>query len=286
MFQTIGLCLLIAIEIVGVSDSVHGSVDALATLDGERKIEFVLSNQPGFDTALDVDYPGVRSLEGFRIIRLLVAILYNKSRHGIKAYVVRWVVVDARGHREVHNLVPWAEAGGHEALTGEEIVWNPGEPRLVSPRFNWGVSPFDVQDRANLMASLAKDPLTAESATALSIDISVDAVVYDDGVFTGPDNGDFYDRYECERNGEQDEAELALSWLDGSLSDDDIVARLTADIEKGLTADASDRNSLLVGARGREATRLLKAFRLTGRTGLRNLSARVTSYKRAGLRRM
>jgi hypothetical protein len=286
LFPTIGLCLLMEIGFVGLAGSVHGRARGFSMPEEQRKIELILSNQQGFDTALNVDYPGVRSLEGFRVIRPLVAILYNRSRHGIKAYVVKWVIVDARGRTQVRNLVPWAEAGGREALTGEEVVWNPGEPRLVSPRFNWGVSPFDVQDRTILMASLANDPLAAESAAARSINISVDAVIYDDGVFSGPDNGDFYDQYECERNGEQEEASLALSWLDSRLSDDDIAARLAADMEKGLVADGSDRNSLLDAARGREATRLLKAFKSGGSTGLRSLSVRVTTYKRAALRRM
>jgi hypothetical protein len=286
MLRIAGMCLLAAIEVVSFASSIRAPTGVCSFAEKQRNIELIRSSESGFDTAVDVDYPGVRNLDGFNRVRPFLAILKNKSGHGIKAYVVKWVVVGARGRHEEHALVPWADAGGREALTGEEIVWNPGEPRLISPIFNWGVSPFDNQMRASTISAMARGLFAIDSNSPVTVDISLDAVVYDDGVFSGPDKGNFYDRYKCERDGEQDEAESVLSWIEASLSDDDIVTRLTAEIDKGLAADGIDRDSLLNAARGREGTRLLKAFRSGGRTGLRNLSLRVISYKRTALRRL
>jgi hypothetical protein len=285
MIRFIGSFLLVAIELVAFVGSEHGPTSVLALHGQPRNIELTTSNQPDFGTAVDVDYPGVRNMDGFSAIAPVLAILRNVSGHGIKAYVVRWEVIGARGSSQVHNLIPWADAGAREPLSGEEIVLKPGESRLVSPRFNWNVSPFEVQNKPDLLRALATGPLATEAAQARRIDISIDAVVYDDNVFSGPDKGDFYDRYECERNGEQDEGKAVLSLIDDNVTDDEVRMRLASDIEQGLESEGTDRESLLEASRGREAKRLLGTFNFKGRREVKELCLHLLTYDRTLLKR-
>jgi len=250
-----------------------------------RRIELFRWNQASFEAAVDADYPGLRQLNDFQNIKPFIAVLRNDSTHGIKAYVVKWSVIESTGRRYERTRIPWMGAGSREALTGEQIVWKPGERRLVSPSFDWGVSPSGIERRRKLLSALSKGPLATDAANALTVEISLDAVVYDDGVLSGPDKGNFCDRYECERNGELEEGAFVLSLLDLNLSDDEIVAQLNADIAKGQTQDGTDRANLLNAARGKEARIFLTVFNRNGRSGLQNLSLRLKSYDRTTLRR-
>jgi|HubBroStandDraft_4_1064222.scaffolds.fasta_scaffold35894_2 hypothetical protein len=286
MLRNIGWSILIATGTIFLTCSVRAQVGVSLPLEQHRTLDLLRSNQPGFEIAVDVQFPGLHKLDGFQAIKPFLAMLHNMSGHGIKGYVVRWVIVGANGSTHELNGTFWAGTGGPEVLSGQEIVWKPGEFRLVSPLFNWGVSSLDVQSRANLLSALVKDSLATDATNALSIDIFIDAVVYDDGIFSGPDSEDFYDRYECERNGALDEGIAVLNLIDRNASEDEIVTQLKTAIEKGQEKDGTDRTSLLEAARGREAQTLLGVFNQGGRIALRNLVQRVVSYNRTTLRRL
>jgi hypothetical protein len=274
----------IAMLVIGCRVEVYAQ-RPVPPLGQPRSIELLRSNQPSFEPSIDATYPGLRQLDGFEAVKPFIALLQNNSEHGIKAYVVKWSVVDVAGRRYELTRSPWAGATASGALTGEQIIWKPGEARLLSPSFDWGVSARAIESRAKLLSALSKGRFATDATTALSIDIWLDAVVYDDGVFGGRDKGNFYDRYECQQNGEQDEGAFVLSLLQLNLSDGEIVARLNADVEKGRGQDGSDRASLLDAARAKEARALLAVFNRSGWSGLKSVSLRLTSSERSVLRR-
>jgi hypothetical protein len=285
MLRGVGLILLIGGVTILWGSPVRSQMAVSRAIDQPRKLELLRSSEQGFDGSIDAFFPGLRQLDGFEPIKPLLVMLHNSSGHGIKAYVVRWVMARAKDSTRQREGIYWAGTGGSEALTGEEIVWKPDESRLVSPLFNWGVSPTVSQRMDKLLSALAKGPIVTDAADALNIEISIDAVVFDDGVFLGPDKGGFYDRYECERNGAQDEGKFVLSLLNANTSGDQIVAGLKANIETGQNQDGIDRNSLLGAARGREAQRLLRVFNESGRGALESLSRRLVGYAPTVLRR-
>jgi hypothetical protein len=250
-----------------------------------RRLELLRSNQPDFEPSIDANYPGLRQLDGFEAIKPLLVMLRNNSEHGIKAFVIKWSVVEATGRRFELTRSPWAGTSASGTLAGERIIWNPGEARLASPSFDWGIPGPGIESKAKLISAMSKGRLATDASASLNIDIWLDAVVYDDGVFGGPDKGNFYDRYECQQKGEQDEGAFALSLVELNLSDGEIVARLNADVEKARGHDESDRASLLDAARAMEARALLTILNRYGRSGLKTFSLRLARAERTILRR-
>src|ERR1700730_732286 len=241
----------------------YGQPGVRPTPTQPRNIELIASSQPGFEAAIDADFPGFRHLDGFETVRPYLTILHNNSGHDIKAYAVKWNITGLNGRNSERTLVSWVR-GGRGYLSGEVVVCRSGEARVISPLFNWGASPTTVAARSKLFSSLARGPF-ARDGSVFAIDVSIDAVVYDDAVCTGPNRTEFCERYEDERNGERDEAADTLQLLELNTPDDLITARLNSDMEKGRTvADRRDRSSFLESARGREARVLLAIFKRDG----------------------
>jgi hypothetical protein len=277
--------LLFAAAVMCFCARANGQVAVNALSESQRVIELISPSHPGFNAALDADYAGLRQADGFEMLRPFIALLRNNSGHGIKAYVLKWNVVKPDGRTYKLVRIPWAHGGQREALTGELIVWKPGEPRLVSPSFDWDSSTAYNEKRRKLLSALAKGPLGTGGAEALNIEVSLDAVIYDDGVFSGPDTENFSYQYECERNGEQDEGEVALNLLEREASDEEIVERLNHDSARSDTEDATDRITFVDIAKGREARKLLTELKRNGRDGLKRRAVWLTSYARTALRR-
>jgi hypothetical protein len=281
----IGGWIFTVLPVAGCAASVCAQSPPRSPAAQARNVDLVCSSQPDFEASIDVNYPELRQSDGFEGVKPFIALLRNNSEHGIKAFVVKWVIVGPAGHKYEFTRMPWAGPGTSDPLTGDQVIWKPGELRLVSPSFDWSVSRQPHESRAKLLSDMSKGRLGVDPASVLSIDIWVDAVVYDDGFFSGPDKGNFYDRYEREQKGEQEEGAFALSLLELNLSDDEIVQRLSTDIEKSRERNETDPASLEDAARGKEARMLLAVFNRKGRSGLKTISLLITNHARTLLRK-
>jgi hypothetical protein len=250
-----------------------------------RSIELVRYDQADFETAIDVGYPGLRQEVGFDSVKPFLCILRNHSGHGINAFVLRWEVIESDGRRMELTRSPWAGASAGGTLTGERPIWKQGEDRLISPSFDWGATTSGHESRAKLISAMLKGRLVPSSSAVLRIDVWLDAVVYDDGVFVGPDQSGFYNRFECQQEGEQDEAAFVVGMLDLNFSDESIAAGLKADVEKQRGQDAGDKAALVDAARAQEAQILLAVLNRSGRAGLKNIALRIRSAQRTVLQR-
>jgi hypothetical protein len=249
-----------------------------------RNIELLRWNQPNFEERLNENYRETGTVQSFEAAKPFVALLRNDSSHGINAFVVRWTIIEGNGRKYELTQHPWVGAGAGGTLTGEKVVWRPHEVRLISPWFDWTPS-SDAASRSKVLEALSRGRLNNSAESVLSVDIWLDAVVYDDGIFAGPDKGNFFDRYECQQKGELNEGAFALSLLELGLSDDEIIARLNADVEKGSFEGGVDQDSLLNSACAKEASLLLVIFKRSGRGGLKDTSMRLVSTQRTVLRR-
>lgn len=243
-------------------------------------VQLVGPNGSGFETALDTDFPGLRGVKYFQAIERLLVIVSNPGPRDVKAYVVRWTITNGDGSTNSVDLpVMWQPDPGGWPLTGQQTVLEAGATKLVSPFFHWTKQRFPRILAINaawiLLQGASRKPLVASVQNAASVQVTLDGVVFGDGVFTGPDTSDLYERFESEQKAEVDEGMWMLNRFSSGTAAEQIREGLSQQIYEGRNAAGADLESLYAAARGREATRLLGVLDQRGQTVLQNVAARL-----------
>jgi hypothetical protein len=257
-----------------------------------RVLSIIPASDPAFDASLDANFPGIRKSRGFDDMRPLLAIVQNTSLHSINALVIQWSISFSDGSRETaeHDAMSEPDQFGRNLLSGAAPVLRSGEIRLVSPSFSLDVPWYKQLVAHNvgtgyLLGYRIFSKLASKIHSAQEISVSVDGIVYDDGVFVGADNSKLFERYQYEQQGQREEGASMLRQLNADVADDQILQTLNQDIQKGAIATGSDDKSLFIAGKGREAQRLLGIFQNNGRTALRMAAVKLSGSKVAGLSR-
>jgi len=252
---------------------------------------------PGFDAALDIKFPGMRSVPGFQTIKPLLVIFENESSHDLMAFVVQWTITNQDGST-TKTLLPvmheprghWEPSGDKAILTGQKRVLHSKETELISPFFHWSASQFSgllsVHAVEITVSDSLRKPLMLQSQMQHNFDAALDAVIYDDGLFVGGNESKLFERYMAEQLIQRDEGISIFKLIRNGTSDSEIASKLSQQIQKGNASTGTDNLSLYDAARGRTARRLLAELQSSrGRDGLQTMAARLARAQVTRLRR-
>ncbi|MGH9350603.1 MAG: hypothetical protein ACRD2G_00290 [Terriglobia bacterium] len=250
-------------------------------------------HSPMFDTLLERWFPGAGGVRCFATVKPLLAIVHNNTRRVVKAYVVKWVITNSDGTTTTKYLNGVNEPSNVWQLTGQVNAMGPGgsgtATQLVSPFFRWTEERFP-----NLLAGQAviatfcalaqqlpvvQQPLVFEAQTASSIRLSLDGIIFGDGVFVGPDTSKLFERFEAAQKAEVDEGAWLLSQINGRSTDQEIRNGLSQHIYAGHNDTGTDRASLYGASRGEEAGRLLGALNELSPAGLAEVARRLAGER-------
>jgi hypothetical protein len=243
--------------------SPNGRAQSQQASGESRVLNVVPASDPSFDTSLDANFPKMKTEAGYEDMRPLLAIIQNKSPHPVLAYVIRWSVSYSDGSQDIAELDQMSEPDhlGQILLSGRVPVLKAGEIRFVSSSFSLDIPNYRqlTSSRGSnyLLGYLNFDKVASKIHSAQTIEVSVDGVVYDDGVFEGPDKSKLFERFQTEQQGQHEEAQSVLRQLNAGVTGDALVAVLDEDIFKGQASTGTDNQSLDIAARGREAQRIL-----------------------------
>ncbi|SRR5579883_585058 len=259
LFLLAALCLL---PCVAASQTAPSQPDITHTLT------LIGPNDPEFERLITENYPGMEDLEGYRAMRPYLALLRNDTNLSVRAYVVVW---DVASPGIVNHLKSQFIQRDRVAATANPF--RPGEVRLMSGLFN--LSPVEWKTRQWAIAKFMPDwtsRIPYASTNIQSIKASVDAVIFEDGAYDGPDRFSLLTTYECIREAEHDVADSVLKMKDAQTPTADIVAMLERQAQAGLDAgpgtSRGDRESVCALYRGEEAQTLLGHFRKGGEEDL------------------
>ena len=236
--------------------------------DTGHKLTLIGPNDPGFEELVAQNYPGLEDTEGYRAMNPFVALLRNDTTLAARAYVVAW---DVASPGIVNHLK--SQFIQRDRLAATAAPFRPGELRLVSGLFN--LSPSEWKTREWAIAKFMPNwtsHLPYTSTNIQSIKASVDAVIFEDGAYDGPDRFSLLTTYQCIRAAEHDVADSVLKMKDANTTTADIVAMLERHAQAGLDAgpgtSRGDRESVCALYRGEEAQTLLGHYRKGGEEDL------------------
>lgn len=250
-------------------------------------------NSPVFESVLEKDFPGVTQVNYFQQIEPLLAIVHNNTRRVVKAYVVKWTITNADGTTSTAMLpVMWEPPPGDPRLAGTVAVLGPAGTglgtQLISPFFHWSRKRFPIVLGSNAavgtFSALAQQtpatqqPLVRQAHSGESVRVTLDGVIFGDGVFVGPDTSLLYERFQAAQQAEADEAAWASNQLSTGVAKQQLEVGLSQQIYNGRKATGGDQASFYETVRGREAERFLGVL---GRHGLAGLTALVSQIAAA-----
>lgn len=234
----------------------------------DKQITLIRPNDPEFGALLNSNFPGLENLDGFSVLRPYLVLLRNDGQHAARAYAVVWDIVFPKGmvsHLEDEYIQR------HQAPKDRLEPFLPGGIRLVSPAMDLDPEDFRIR-RAGIATTLpeliAHPPYASPNVKSLSV--SMDAVIYDDGQYAGPDNYLLLTKYQCIREAERGLGKSLLQLMDTNATGDVVVGLLMSDVRAGLTANTSRRDTASICAlyRGEEAQALLSLYRSGGMEAL------------------
>ena len=160
--------------------------------------ELIVSADPRFDALrLDITkHAGTNdTIENFSRLSVL---LQNNYSQPVLGYTMRWNAIDVTGHAHRFNQIFWqklslaAVAGEISSKNKRKVqsalmahVILPGSARLLSPFFN--ISRHSDVANFGLTGFLGPADFPQQMANASTIEVTLDAIVYGDGLCEGKD---------------------------------------------------------------------------------------------------
>jgi hypothetical protein len=184
--------------------------------------------------------PGIRTLLGDKAARVFplkpyLALVSNRTKNTIVAYSVVWTLSVERKHdpsaadRKLNLVIkmkcPDAVAG-HSCVNGEQI--GPGESSVITPRFDagkWALEPGGE----DFLEEQAKS-LEATFPTVTEMEVSLDAVIFDDGTLIGRDEQNLAQDFASDFNAHQALYRKIVSDIRGGATADEVFAQLMVSV--------------------------------------------------------
>lgn len=249
-------------------------------------------NARSFEGSLESNFPSLSDVNHFQQVKPLLAIVQNNTKRVVKAYVIKWTIINSDGSNSAAYLTVVQEPLDQWTLTGQRTVLGPTGTNLVSPFFHWNKGEFPVllHDGAvegTISAVTSQEPLVVKAKGAVSIKTVLDGAVFGDGVFVGPDTSKLYERFQAEQKAEVQEGKWMLDKLNSDATEQQIRGSLSEHIYEGRNAAAGiTAASLYAASRGEEATRLLSVLEQGGLGRLRMVATRLAGATPLVLRKL
>jgi hypothetical protein len=249
---------------------------------GTRHLAIITPDNPGFTKLLAEFYPGIEDISGFSTVRPYLVMLRSYSSIDIEAYCLQYRLVNT----DISSYNPGCVRFIHDRYApktnNDSRPLQAGDIYLIAP--TWlRASPQDyVTSRAAISSSiseLATGVYSEEHPVVQSV--IIDAVIYADGSYSGPDTTFLLESYKAALDAQKDENTAILQSIDSGMTEEAITHLLTSDINAGLSVDLSPTHNPVIlyqqdykDRRGREAQKLLSIYK---QRGLRNLKSFVRS---------
>lgn len=155
--------------------------------EAPRQLTLVQPGDSQFDALLNQYYPGLANqLAAYQTpVRRYLVLLQNQTAHWARAYSVEWTFQSALGggapQQQHRNYIQ-----GESGTEVDRDALAPGQVRLVSMTFD--ISPSQYRRYSGGFLGMLSNVAGRQIGGGLPVSAAMDAVVYDDGGYTGPDH--------------------------------------------------------------------------------------------------
>lgn len=227
-------------------------------------VTFLRADDPGFHARIGDQAAASLSTKPLSGLRRDVAVLSNESTRTVVAYVVRWFLRTPFGTSD-NTYSAYTEPmilSSHQAHEGGTGI-APGAARVLHPAFNLTTKEF---------ADIVNDPrmIHINDQRAEVTGAELDGILYDDGTFYGPDNGNFFLKFQAQLNARHDVGLRVLALSQSAKPDTEIIAELERMAADGQSYSANTSHDLYYSELGNEASQLLSVYKQLGRAALLN----------------
>ena len=211
------------------------------------------------------------------------AILRNQSVKTVAAYVIKWTTSEGAQTGSSYQISDDLSLLQPHPASIVGLGVEPGAARIINPVFNLHQSEVARVDTDPAFLAALGSSAANRVNTGGTYTPSLDLLIYDDGTFEGPDEGNGTKRLIAERNGQHDAGVEVLLTYEQCMWLTDIQAILATEMEKGQTASVDPGPaSYYLQARGRWAWHLSTILERRGEPALRRNAtnfANLTSIK-------
>jgi hypothetical protein len=185
--------------------------------------------------------------------------LRNNTARDVIAYAISFHVQPLHGSSETLYLVAERTPRLLDAIDGDLSELPAGSERLVTPWFRWSKSKWAQHPDTAKYESFSRFRFVEELPNAKSVEVDLDAVIFDDGRLEGADTSGLGLRFACRRLGVKQGAVEFAALLASSASGEEVQQQLHQDAVTGQSVDGtSDPTSLQAEGRGILASEVLE----------------------------
>jgi hypothetical protein len=203
-----------------------------------RELTLISPDDPQFETLLNANFPGLENLVGYQGMRPYLVLLRNDTPYAVSALTVEWDLQKETSYQlRTRNVF----IQKHFEPARETQPFVPGELRLLaSNSINVSSTEYARTRGAGAIAFfLSHGPPPVKNAHVVA---SIDAVIYADGKYVGPDRNHLLERFRAERDAEREEGASVLRVLSSNPTSSDILAALQPNQQPGFTLNGSPTN--------------------------------------------
>lgn len=209
-------------------------------------------------------------------------LISNGSLLTIVAYHLRWTTAGPDGKAithdtqfsEPHVLMTHHTAGGHAI--------EPGSTRLVSPSFT-----IAEKNLSSALPQLAQQSAQLATQGGPKITgVKLDGVIFDDGIFSGPDESHFFEQFKASSNARHDSGIAVLRGIKEGLSDEDLLKKLKDQAARAKENLGQTPKDYYYAERSSDAGRLAMILERYGRNALLQNAKSMGSEQHYNLRKL
>lgn len=255
-----------------------------------RRVHLILPGEPAFENTLREHFSELVASSRYAAIKATSVIIENDTQFNVKAFALRWSITRGDGARQAIFTSQFADSLTSNLIPGRESVLQSNSFGLASP-----LAQVEEQGTAIRPARLTRmtdayadmDPQFSHSTLlrdlmdAKEIEVTIDGIVFGNGVFVGEDRYGLWDKFTCEHNGALDEAAFIRNIM---ARGDAVQPVLERDIAAGISQLPPDHGC--VASRGREASRLLELLQKRGMRQLEEALVLVSKGQHVTLHRL
>ena len=174
-------------------------------------LQMLSSSDPAFRGKIDQNYPGLLEDKSGGVLAPCFHIIANNGTHSVSAVTLRWTFLTSTEESEAFDRHVMPSVMGHW-YTGVTPLIPKGLVRVFSPFFSWSPQQYSsLVKPLEWTKLLSHSEVTRFRSTSLlrnvqATQMTIDAVIWGNGVVSGPDHSSLAKEFVVTRNGEHDAA--------------------------------------------------------------------------------
>ncbi|MGH9475298.1 MAG: hypothetical protein ACRD1C_03075 [Terriglobales bacterium] len=242
-----------------------------------QPLNLVLPSDPDFDAQVALAFPSLTSDPAYQNLRPFLLLLHNETGRYARAYAIHWKMDYGNEpygapHSDFLNRSVAPDPAALRGIFTQSIP--PGRYRLMSPKFSLGQRRW-LNESKTFLSMLGDAPVPGSYTRVTA---NLDAVVWGDGSFYGPNVSNTLEFYYAERDAWHDEGLAIQNLLACGDKEAEIAAALKRHEYRGLNDYGTHQRAWYIIGRRNASIRFQTIWQRSGYGALQRTTAWVANF--------